>query len=157
MELSYSGVASAGRRPRVYGGMIDTDRAQPRLGRIVTLSQPAHRPRVLVVDDDPDILLMLQDVLAEEDFSVLSARDGHQALKLALGAPPDLILTDLMMPNMDGRALQAHLQAHRQTAHIPVLLMSAAGQARVGESFAAFIAKPFSIEVLLDEVHRHLS
>jgi len=58
--------------------------------------------------------------------------------------PPDLILTDLMMPFVGGRALLISLREHPQTAHVPVLLMSAAGQRQDADGFDAFIAKPLT-------------
>ena len=119
--------------------------------------RPAVRtPTILVVDDHPPIVEMLRDLLDDAGLAVLTAPDGEAALALALAATPDLILTDLMMPRMDGRALRARLQEHPLTARIPVLLMSAAGHARAGDGFAAFIVKPFSIDVLLDAIQQCL-
>ncbi len=119
---------------------------------------PAGNSRaVLVVDDDPAILEVLSEILADEGFTVRTARDGQQALARAVELPPDLILTDLMMPVVDGHALVTRLREHPQIAHIPVLLMSAAGHQREGDSFDAFIAKPFNIDALVAELHRHLT
>ncbi len=125
--------------------------------RPVTQPSIEHTATVLVVDDDAAILEMLGELLADEGFTVRTARDGLQALDRALERPPDLILTDLMMPHRGGRALLISLREHPQTARIPVLLMSAAGQAREGEGFTAFIAKPFDIDTLIAELHRHLA
>lgn len=99
---------------------------------------------------------MLCEILADEGYAVLAVADGQQALAHVLETPPDLILTDLMLPLLDGRTLLARVQAHAHLAHIPVLLMSAAGRMRAGERFAAFLAKPFSIDDLLREIRRHL-
>ena len=122
----------------------------------MTLRQPVRTRTVLVVDDHPPIVELLRDLLEDEGFVVLTAPDGQAALAVATAAQPDLILTDLMMPQMDGRVLRARLLEQPLTAQIPVLLMSAAGHARARDGFAAFIVKPFSIDVLLDAVHRHL-
>ena len=116
-----------------------------------------HARAILVVDDDPAILDMLSDLLADQGFTVHTAKDGQQALARALEFPPDLILTDLMMPLVDGRALLISLREHPQTAHVPVLLMSAAGQRQDADGFDAFIAKPFNILTLVAELRRHLT
>lgn len=123
------------------------------------MSQPSvgHAHTVLVVDDEPTILEMLIDVLGDEGFTVQTATDGRQALDRVLTTLPDLILTDLMMPLLDGRALLRSLREQPHTAHIPVLLMSAAGHLRADDTFSGFIAKPFSIETLLAELLRHLT
>ena len=125
-------------------------------GQNMTRRPPGRAPTVLVVDDQPPIVELLRDLLEDEGLVVLTAPDGLAALAVATATPPDLILTDLMMPRLDGRALRARLQEQPRTAQIPVLLMSAAGQARPGDGFAAFIVKPFSVDVLLAAIHRHL-
>jgi CheY-like chemotaxis protein len=115
-----------------------------------------HRRTLLVVDDDEAILFMLRDILEDEGYHVLTAADGRAAFALAVDAQPSLILTDLMMPHLDGRGLLGRLRAKTETARIPVVLLSAAGQAQVDEGFAAFIAKPFDIDALLTTILPHL-
>jgi CheY-like chemotaxis protein len=110
---------------------------------------------VLIVDDDPAILEMVRDVLEDEDYQVLTARNGQEALRLANDRSPDLIITDLMMPVMSGHVLQRQLRTNTQTLHIPVLVMSAAGHPHDDE-FAAFLAKPFDLDTLLQEIRNHL-
>lgn len=122
----------------------------------MTWRVPAPTPSILVVDDSQPILLLLQEVLADAGFTVHVALDGQAALALAHAAPPDLILTDLMMPHLDGHALRARLQADPQTAHIPIVGMSAARPVHRADGFAGFIAKPFDLDVLLAELRRHL-
>ena len=118
--------------------------------------QCARTHTILIVDDEQPILDMLVALLEEEDFNVLSARDGATALAMAIEAQPDLVLTDLMMPGLDGRALCARLLEHPRTAHIPVVLMTAAGRAMAGDAFVAWIVKPFSIDQLLREIEQRL-
>jgi CheY-like chemotaxis protein len=118
---------------------------------------PVQTYAILVVDDDPAILEMLVELLLDEGFTVYSAANGQQALARALEVPLDLILTDLMMPLVDGHALLRSLREHPQTARVPVLLMSAAGHARPDDPFDAFIAKPFSIDDLLAQLQQLLS
>ena len=87
---------------------------------------------------------------------VHAVSDARQALARALDAAPDLILTDLMMPFLDGRAVLAQLRAQPQTAQIPVVAMSAAGQVPDGAAFDAFLAKPFTIDALIAVLQRSL-
>src|SRR5690349_2588267 len=94
-------------------------RIHPRRG---ILSAP-RKPRVLVVDDEDAVLQMVQDVLEDEGMDVLTAKEGRAALQMALQAHPNIILTDLMMPGMDGRALRRRLDQEPATARIPVIVM----------------------------------
>ena len=114
------------------------------------------RRTILVVDDEPAILDLLAELLADEGFVVHAVSDARQAVGRALDARPTLILTDLMMPYLDGRAVLAQLRAQPQTAPIPVLLMSAAGPAEDGAAFDGFLAKPFTIDALLAALQPHL-
>jgi CheY-like chemotaxis protein len=79
---------------------------------------------VLVVDDDPEIVEVLAEALADDGYAVLAAVDGA-ALRVAHEAQPDVILLDIMMPNMDGIEVSTRLHADPQTAHIPIIAMSA--------------------------------
>jgi CheY-like chemotaxis protein len=115
-----------------------------------------HRPSVLVVDDEDVVLEMVQDILADEGFVVMTASDGGLALSMAKQAQPELIITDLMMPGMNGRALRERLKAEPHTARIPVLLMSAAYHVQPGDDFAGVIHKPFDIDDFLHHVHQHM-
>lgn len=122
----------------------------------MTLPAAGHPWSLLIVDDEPAILQLLAEILADEGFVVHAVTDARQALVRALDAPPDLILTDLMMPFLDGRTFLAQLRAQPQTAVVPVLLMSAAGQVPDSAAFDGFIAKPFTIDALLTALQRHL-
>ncbi len=84
-----------------------------------------NRVTVVVVDDERPILELLQEVLEGEGYAVVTAADGMTALELVRTLRPALVLTDIMLPRMDGLTLCAQLQADPQTAHLPVLLMSA--------------------------------
>jgi CheY-like chemotaxis protein len=102
------------------------------------------------------ILDMLQMVLAMEGYTVLAATDGQAGLARALDAQPDLILTDIMLPFMDGHALCRQLRADPRTAHIPVIAMSAAYRPQEGDAFDAVLAKPFHSHSLLAVLDAHL-
>jgi CheY-like chemotaxis protein len=110
-------------------------------------------PLVLVVDDDPDILEAICEILAMEGYRVAQARHGAEALARVAAERPDLILLDLMMPVMDGVAFAEALRT-RHPGGIPTLVISAdANPERAGGLQArAFLAKPFDLETLLAQV-----
>ncbi len=111
---------------------------------------------VLVVDDEPAIRELLRDLLDDEGYHVLAAMDGTAALLAARHHPPDLVLADLMMPGLDGRALAERLHADPQTAHVPVVLMSAAYHPQPEDRFALVIHKPFDLDAVLQTIHSYL-
>ncbi len=118
--------------------------------------------RVLHVDDDPDICSVVEASLAlDPDISTRSCESGEEALKIAASWLPDLILLDVMMPNMDGYETLAHLRENPATANINVALMTA--RALSGEiadygklGIAGVIAKPFDPMTLAATVHQYL-
>jgi DNA-binding response OmpR family regulator/anti-sigma regulatory factor (Ser/Thr protein kinase) len=115
---------------------------------------------VLVADDNADMREYLQRLLGAR-YDVQVVRDGLAALAAATAHPPDLIVSDVMMPGMDGLALVAALRADPRTARLPVLLLSArAGQEAAAEGLTAgaddYVVKPFTAAELLSRVHAHL-
>ena len=90
----------------------------------VPVPHRTDRPVVLLVEDNPDMLAYLAELLAP-DWSVLQATDGEAGLTCAAAEMPDVIVTDIMMPGMDGLAFLAGLRRNIQTSHIPVLLLTA--------------------------------
>ena len=128
----------------------ETTGADPREGR----------PCVLVVDDNTDMRRYVADLLGDQ-YAVVTAVDGQQALELARAAPPDLVLTDVMMPRLDGFGLLAALRSDPSTMHVPVVMLSA----RSGEEAAVigleagaddYLIKPFSARELLARVRANL-
>lgn len=83
--------------------------------------------RLVVVDDTPDLLLLIQEALTREGYSVRAAADGPEALELVRADPPDAVIVDLWMPRMDGFAVVRELKADPRLGHLPVIIMSAAG------------------------------
>lgn len=120
-------------------------------GTTVTRGRP-----IIVVDDEPAILELMCDVLESEGFSVLTASSAAAALKLLKHAPAALIITDLMMPQINGIEFARRLQADPRTAAIPVVLMSAAMPAGPNSMFAAVIHKPFAITRIVEVVRQCL-
>ncbi len=120
----------------------------------------AHRSRILLADDNPDMRRYIASLLAR-DYEVLSASDGAAALEVAISAPPDLVLSDVMMPRLDGFGLLKALRADQRTRHVPVILVSArAGDEATVEGMDAgaddYLVKPFSARELLARVRSHL-
>ena len=110
---------------------------------------------VLVVEDEKDIRDLLAFNLKREGFAVLEAGDGEQALTLAAGRKPQIILLDLMLPGLDGLSVCRILQRESATAGIPVIMLTAKGEEVdriVGLELGAadYVLKPFSVrEVIL--------
>jgi two-component system, chemotaxis family, chemotaxis protein CheY len=111
-------------------------------------------PLVLVVDDDPDILDAICDILDGEGYRVVRARNGLEALQQLDGERPAIILLDLMMPVMDGLAFAQALRARGLDREIPIVVISADGNPQKAAAVGArgYLAKPFDIDALLAQV-----
>ena len=111
-------------------------------------------PLVLVVDDDPDILEAICDILGGEDYRVARARNGAEALERVDAERPDLILLDLMMPVMDGVAFAKALRQRPAARDVPIVVISADGNPQRAASVSprGYLAKPFDIDALLAHV-----
>jgi len=111
-------------------------------------------PLVLVVDDDPDILDAVCDILEGERYRVARARHGQEALERVAEERPAIVLLDLMMPIMDGLTFAQVLRAQYADHEIPIVVISADGNPQRAASVGArgFLAKPFDIDALLAEV-----
>jgi len=111
-------------------------------------------PTILVVDDEPDILNLLDYNLRKASFKVITAKDGPEAIDSARHSKPDLILLDIMLPNMDGTEVLKRLKTSDSTRHIPVIMLTAKGEEVdkiVGFELGAedYITKPFSPRELI--------
>ncbi len=117
--------------------------------------------RVLIVDDDEDIRAYLDVTLALDGFEVIEAVDGQDGLERARRSEPDLVLLDVMMPRMDGLEVLRRLREDARTAHLPVVLLTARGQAAdtvegLDAGADSYLTKPFDAEVLLAHVRAAL-
>jgi CheY-like chemotaxis protein len=115
---------------------------------------------VLVVDDEWAIADWLHALLSDEGYNVLVASNGKQALDVLALNVPDLVLTDFMMPIVDGPALLRAMAQNPTTANIPVIVMSSLQEAAVRErcrSYEAFLRKPFRETEVLEMIQRVLS
>jgi PAS domain S-box-containing protein len=123
--------------------------------------KPAPCGRILLADDNRDMREYVQRLL-ERGYTVIAAADGQEALELARANPPDLILTDVMMPRMDGFQLLKALRADPRTRLLPVIMLSArAGEESRVEGLEAgaddYLVKPFTARELMARVGAHLS
>ncbi len=115
--------------------------------------------RILVADDDPVILRLIQVNLELEGYQVLTANNGEEALEQATAEKPDLVILDIMMPRLDGYQTCERLKAEDMTKDIPVVFLSAkAQQADIekGKSYGVeeYLTKPFDPTELLEVVER---
>lgn len=113
--------------------------------------------KILVVDDEDDILHFLEMVLREKGYQVTTASGGHEALTRAQIDKPDLVLLDIMMPQMDGWEVLKLLRVDDDTRRIPVAMLSARTEAKdrvqgLQEGAIDYICKPFSLTELLGKI-----
>ena len=119
------------------------------------------KPKILVVDDEPDVVMFIERSLHSDDFDVVTAYDGISALDLAESQGPDLILLDIMMPMMSGYEVCEQLRANPQTQDIPIITMSSAHtpDARahsIKHGATTLLMKPFLPAELVAQIRRHL-
>jgi DNA-binding response OmpR family regulator len=119
-------------------------------------------PTVLLVDDDPVILRLLEVNFEIEGFAVRTAGDGQEGFDVAKAEQPDVVVSDVMMPRMNGLQLVAALKADDATKAIPVLLLSAKAQVhdiRAGLDAGAddYVTKPFEPSDLVERVTKLLT
>lgn len=118
--------------------------------------------KILVVDDDPDIRTLLRLVLMSSGFRVVLAEDGDQALRRVAEDLPDLVLCDILMPNLDGYETLAALRSNPASRNLPVLIISARGEAHavkraLDAGANGYFVKPFETRDLVAEIRRLLS
>ena len=135
----------------------------------------ASNGKILVVDDNVSLVRMLEGVLLRNDFEVIVAYDGEEALAKVKAQPPDLIVLDIVMPRLNGYEVCRRLHADPATAVIPVILLTVKGQVddpeldaselevRIAEQMAGyevgavdFIPKPIKALELLERIKSHL-
>ncbi|HBB32346.1 MAG TPA: hybrid sensor histidine kinase/response regulator [Cyanobacteria bacterium UBA9273] len=126
------------------------------------LEKSPYKGNILVVDDTPANLRLLVDILTAKGYKVRPVPNGKLALSAARGMPPDLILLDIMMPEINGYEVCEQLKADEQTKNIPVIFISAINE--VLDKVKAFtvggvdyITKPFQVEEVLARVQTHLA
>ncbi|NIE67717.1 response regulator [Burkholderia sp. Ax-1719] len=109
---------------------------------------------VLLVDDDINTLNALRELVAQEGYRVRTAEDGLDALRSALDEPPDVVISDCMMPHMDGLSLMREMRRNSVLMDVPLVLVSALVTPPPDADVVGFLRKPFAVSQLLDMLHR---
>jgi CheY-like chemotaxis protein len=113
--------------------------------------------KIMIVDDEQIIVIIMGKILKKKGYEVITACDGLECIKKVETEPPDLILLDNMMPNMDGPAVLSKLKASKKTKDIPVIMVTALADheyitgAQKG-GVVEYIVKPFDCTVLLEKI-----
>jgi len=118
--------------------------------------------KILIVDDEPNIVISLEFLMAQNGYNVFIARNGEQALDLIPEVKPDLILLDVMLPNRSGFDILQILRKDKETKHIKVILLTAKGRDQditkgITLGADAYITKPFSTRALVEKVKETLN
>lgn len=126
------------------------------MGRVKT-----NQPRILVVEDDRDILDLITFALEKDGYLVTGCPDGERGLRLALDNPPNMVLLDLMLPSMDGMEICRRLRADERTAKVPVIMVTAKGEETdvvlgLGMGADDYVVKPFKPKELLARIKANL-
>src|SRR5512142_3553575 len=124
-----------------------------------------HQPqkRILCIEDEPEMIDLIRLILGRRGFQVFGATGGKAGLQAIRAEQPDLVLLDLMMPDMDGWEVYQQMKADETTRHIPVIVVTAKAQSIdkvLGLHIAKvddYISKPFSPQELVDSVDKVLS
>ena len=125
-----------------------------------------RRPRILIIDDDPDFVEATRIVLESKDYEVLAAYDGKEGLEKIKGERPDLIILDIIMPEEDGFRVCEAIKADPELTKIPVIILTSLSQRWSEVTFSVteglmleaedYIDKPVTPEELLRRVERRL-
>lgn len=117
-------------------------------------------PKVMVVDDENDVVELIKFMLEKDGHEVITACNGKEALEKVEPSKPDLIILDIMMPEIDGYTVNTRLQEKDETRSIPVIILTAKGQMRdlfaLGTNVVAFMEKPFDPKGLRDKIRELL-
>lgn len=92
---------------------------------------------VLIVDDEPDVRAMVAGILQQEGWDTIEGQNAEEAIALARQSQPDVMILDIMMPGKDGFEVYKEIRADGQTAHIPVVMLTAISERELGASYTA--------------------
>lgn len=120
-----------------------------------------NQKQLLLVDDDPNLILLVRDYLEFRGFTVITAENGQDALAKVDAINPDMIICDVMMPHMDGYAFVQEIREKPETEWIPILFLSAKGQSQdrvkgLNTGADVYMVKPFEPEELVAQVESSL-
>ena len=118
--------------------------------------------KILAVDDESDVLLIVKTGLQSEGFEVVTATNGPDALEAVGQENPDLVVLDVMMPGMDGFEVLRHIKSNDETAHIPVIMLTGLSErAKIQEALVSgtdyYLVKPFDFMELIQKVRTALN
>jgi two-component system cell cycle response regulator len=118
-----------------------------------------ERIRVLLAEDDRALRRYLEVVLERAGYEVISAADGIEAMKVAVSTPIDIVITDSMMPNLNGHEFCRFLRSSQKLSHLPIILLSALERKEANhnvEQADVFLSKPVSSESLIESIEKLL-
>lgn len=121
-----------------------------------------RKKKILLVDDEESIRQLLSTRLSYAGYEVVTAQNGLEAIEKARSEAPDLIILDIMMPELDGFTVNKKLKEDEQTRNIPVIISTAKGEVRevfrMDEKFAicAFLEKPFQVDILMEYIKKYI-
>lgn len=120
-----------------------------------------EQKRILIADDEEDVVTTLQFTLKKEGYECLTAYDGKEALDKAKSENPDLIILDIMMPKMNGYKVSRLLKFDKKYKHIPIIMLTARTQEKdrmLGEETGAdmYVTKPFEMDDLVNTIRNIL-
>lgn len=150
----------------MWGATVQARLEQPYIEKSQQLLEECYNTptmnNILIVDDTPENLSILRQILAEQGYRVRPALSGEIALKAVQANPPDLILLDILMPEMDGYEVCRRLKADENLRHIPIIFISALDELEdkvkaFSEGCVDYITKPFQADEVLARVNTHIS
>lgn len=125
------------------------------------MNQPKENHHLLLVDDDPNLILLVKDYLEYQGYRVTTARNGREALGIMENMVPDMIICDIMMPEMDGYTFVEQVRQNARISWIPVMFLSAKGQSHnrvkgLNTGADVYMAKPFEPGELVAQIQSSL-
>ncbi len=115
--------------------------------------------RILILDDEPEILTLMQSRLEASGYEVISAHDGEEGLKIIKNSMPDLIITDVAMPQMDGFTFIQEVKKNSDFKKVPVIVLTAKDSLKdifKIEGIVDYVVKPFETKTLLEKVNKYI-
>ena len=133
---------------------LPDNKIEVKLPEAINIEEEIDRPEttILIIDDNKELLWMLKDILSDE-YTILTAENGEEGLELLKQETPELIITDIMMPKIDGITLTRQLKSNKHTVHIPLVILSAKNTTDekiegIESGADAYIPKPFNTQYL---------
>ncbi|GGE43695.1 response regulator transcription factor [Psychroflexus planctonicus] len=118
--------------------------------------------KILIVDDEPNIVMALEYTLKKNDFQVFIARNGEEAIAIAQDKIPDVVVLDIMMPKVDGFEVLNFIKKHKDLNKTKVIFLSAKNKEKdiqkgLDQGADQYLTKPFSMKKLLQEIDKQIS